>query len=198
MLQLIPYGLAAVVGGLLGKKYFPILTDQALSRSSSQPELLPTATSSSIQFLGETVVREDSIVLATEEVPLDNRHGNKVLSSEHEFTRTANIRLEVGQQMAQANQFKGSIWMVLESMVQKELKRNLQIEFGTQITRRVKITFSTDPGFMVRYRLIWKQTSRRGFFDVRVGAEKHVIPYLVTFGLYHAVESLAEGGDGGT
>ncbi|MBF0273081.1 MAG: hypothetical protein HQL98_13610 [Magnetococcales bacterium] len=191
MLQLIPYGVAAVVGGLLGKKYIPIIADQTFDRPPL--ERLPETASSTIEFMRESIIGEDSIVLATEEVPLDNRYGNKVLSSEHEFTRTANISLSITDQQSFGNHFKASLWIILESMVQKELKKSLHIEFGTQITRRVKINFSTDPGFMVRYRVVWKQTSRRGLFEIKIGSEKHIIPYVVTFGLSHAVESIAEG-----
>ncbi|MBF0191929.1 MAG: hypothetical protein HQL99_12445 [Magnetococcales bacterium] len=192
MLQLIPYGVAAVVGGFLGKKYIPIIADQTFDRPPA--ERLPAASSpSAIEFLRESITGEDSLVLATEEVPLDNRYGNKVLSSEHEFSRTANISLSIIEHQSSGHHLKAALWILLESMVQKELKKSLHIEFGTQITRRVKINFSTDPGFMVRYRVVWKQTSRRGVFEVKIGSEIHIIPYVVTFGLSHAVESVAEG-----
>ncbi|MBF0308778.1 MAG: hypothetical protein HQL56_04530 [Magnetococcales bacterium] len=197
MLQLIPYGLAALVGGLLGKKYFPLLAEQTLTPHREKSPLV-AETPSAIQLLGESLLQEESVVLATEEVPLDNRFGNKVLQSEHEFTRTASVGLNVGQEQSHGGQLKSSLWTVIESLVQDELKKNLHIEFGTQITRRVKISFSTEPGHRVLYRVVWKQASRRGLFDVRIGGEKHTIPYLVTFGLSHAVESVAEGEHAGT
>lgn len=192
MLQLIPYGVAAVLGGLLGKKFGPMVLADQLGESldANQAE---RKTVSLIELVGERLIQEESVILATEEVPLDNRHGNKVLTSEHEFVRTAEIRFAVERSQEKANQVKSSVWRLVDGMVQKELKKNLQIEFGTQITRRVKIQFSTEPGRMVRYRLVWKQSSRRGFYHVNIGTERHVVPYVVTFGLSHAVESLVEG-----
>ncbi|MBF0212555.1 MAG: hypothetical protein HQM00_03200 [Magnetococcales bacterium] len=192
MLQLIPYGVAAVLGGLLGKKFGPvILSDQMGDPPRGEhPERVPTAM---IELVGERLLQEESIILATEEVPLDNRHGNKVLTSEHEFTRTAEISFAVDRSQERSNQIKSSILRLVDGLVEKELKKVLHIEFGTQITRRVKIHFSTEPGQMVRYRLVWKQTSRRGVFYFNVGAERHVVPYVVTFGLSHAVESLGDG-----
>ncbi|MBF0339540.1 MAG: hypothetical protein HQL95_01085 [Magnetococcales bacterium] len=192
MLQLIPYGVAAVLGGLLGKKFGPVILkdqmgDQARDNHSDR---VPTAM---IELVGERLLQEESLILATEDVPLDNRHGNKVLTSEHEFVRTAEISFAVDRSHARSNQVKSSVMRLVDALVEKELKKVLHIEFGTQITRRVKIHFSTEPGQMVRYRLVWKQTSRRGIYYINVGAEQHIVPYVVTFGLSHAVESLGEG-----
>ncbi|MEO5345522.1 MAG: hypothetical protein H7834_03970 [Magnetococcus sp. YQC-9] len=192
MLQLIPYGVAALIGGLLGKKYVPEFLSEHLDDppASNLPERAPITL---IDLVGERLIGEETIILATEEVPLDNRHGNKVLTSEHEFVRTAEISFAVDRSQERVNQLKSSMLRLVDGLVEKELKKTLHIEFGTQITRRVKIHFSTEPGQMVRYRLIWKQTSRRGIYYVNIGAERHVVPYVVTFGLSHAVESLGEG-----
>ncbi|MBF0262566.1 MAG: hypothetical protein HQL97_12130 [Magnetococcales bacterium] len=192
MLQLIPYGVAAVIGGLLGKKFGPVILSEQLGDHprGEHPDRLPTAM---IELVGERLLQEESVILATDDVPLDNRHGNKVLTSEHEFTRTAEISFAVDRSQERSNQVKSSLLRLVDGMVEKELKKALHIEFGTQISRRVKIHFSTEPGQMVHYRLTWKQTSRRGVFYFNVGTERHVVPYVVTFGLSHSVESLGEG-----
>ncbi|MBF0097034.1 MAG: hypothetical protein HQM04_13380 [Magnetococcales bacterium] len=188
MLQLIPYGLAAVVGGMLGKKYLPQLIDAQQKEGTWVPFLkssLPPIT-----ILGESVVKELPVVLATEEIPLDNRYGTTMLVSEHEFVRTATVGLSVGREQVLSANMKSILWPVLESVVQDELKKSLRIDFGTQVTRRVKIVFSAEPGHLVRYRLVWRQDSRQGVYDIRMGNEQLSVPYMVTFGLFHAVESV--------
>ncbi|MEI6413286.1 MAG: hypothetical protein WCP34_03360 [Pseudomonadota bacterium] len=184
MLQLIPYALAAVAGGLLGKKYYPLFTQ---FEEDPQPvTMVPT-----LRLLRESVIEERPIVLATEEIPLDNRFGNKILVSEHEFVRTATITLSMARDQVTTAGLKANWWPILENMAQEEIKNTLGIELNTQITRRVKVIFSTEPGHLVRYRVIWKQDSRRGLLEVNVGGEVYAVPYLVTFGLSHAIESIA-------
>ncbi|CAK0755975.1 conserved hypothetical protein, conserved protein of unknown function with homology of Mmc1_2245 and Mmc1_3316 of Magnetococcus marinus MC-1 and SS-5 [Gammaproteobacteria bacterium] len=184
MLQLIPYALAAVAGGWLGKKYYPLITqfDEILQPNASVP---------SIQLLRESIVEERPVVLATEEVPLDNRFGNQVLVSEHEFIRTATISLTMSRDLVTTSGLKASWWPILENMAQEEIKKTHGIELNTQITRRVKVVFSTEPGHLVRYRVIWKQDSRRGLLEVDVEGGLYSVPYIVTFGLSHAIESMA-------
>ncbi|WP_130470100.1 hypothetical protein [Candidatus Magnetaquicoccus inordinatus] len=188
MLQLIPYGLAAVVGGLLGKKYLPQLIDAQQKQGGWIPFV--NASLPPIQILAESLIQEQPVVLATEEIPLDNRYGTTMLVSEHEFTRTATVGLSVGREQTLTANMKSILWPVLESVVQEELKKNLRVEFGSQITRRVKIVFSAEPGHLVRYRLVWRQDSRQGVYDIRIGNEQLAVPYMVTFGLFHAVESM--------
>lgn len=183
MLQLIPYALAAVAGGLLGKKYYPLFT--------GFEETPQSATGPAVRLLRESIVEERPIVLATEEVPLDNRFGNKILVSEHEFVRTATIALTMAHDQVTTAGLKASWWPVLENLAQEEIKKTLGVELNTQITRRVKVIFSTEPGHLVRYRVIWKQDSRRGLLEVEVGGGMYAIPYLVTFGLSHSIESMA-------
>ncbi|MBF0179724.1 MAG: hypothetical protein HQM03_06830 [Magnetococcales bacterium] len=187
MLQLIPYGLAVLVGGMLGKKVGPRLVGQMMEEDASSPD---PQERNMIRLLGESLLQEQSVVLATEDVPLDNRFGNKVLISEHEFIRTATVGLTLGQNDAMAGQLKTSMWSVLDGMLQQECKKNLNIEIGSEITRKVKISFSTEPGRMVRYRVIWKQDLRKGVFDLQIGSNRHALPYVITFGLSHAVESI--------
>ncbi|MBF0614921.1 MAG: hypothetical protein G8237_12070 [Magnetococcales bacterium] len=191
MLQLIPYGVAALLGGMLGKKFGPTILSEQIEDAPRNTRSERTSLSL-IELVGEQLIQEESVILAIEDVPLDNRYGNKVLTSEHEFTRTAEISFAVDRSQERSNQVKSSVLRLVDGLVEKELKKTLHIEFGTQVTRRVKIHFSTEPGQMVRYRLTWKQTSRRGIYYVNIGAERHVVPYVVNFGLSHTVESLGE------
>ncbi|MBF0155722.1 MAG: hypothetical protein HQL57_00865 [Magnetococcales bacterium] len=191
MLQLIPYGIAAWVGGLLGRKYGPEMVDKGLANLGQ--ELRTRTATNAIEILGETILEELPVILTVEEVPLDNRHGNKVLVSEHEFVKTASAGFGVVRDLGTTAHLKSGFWSTMEAMAQEEIKKSQRIEFGTQITRRVKIVFSTDPGHRVRYRVVWKQNSRKGHLRVRVDGKACIVPYVVTFGLQHGVESIAEG-----
>jgi hypothetical protein len=187
MLQLIPYAIAAAVGGLLGKKIYPFLAQQYTGNGAVQAGEAPPP----VQFFRESVLDETPIILATEDIPLDNRFGNQMLVSEHEFSRTATIGLTLGKSHGGASQVSSSLWSIVQTLAQEEIQKSLKVEFGTQISRRVKIVFSADPGHLVRYRVVWKQESRRGVFDVQIGGETTTIPYVVAFGLSHAIESVA-------
>ncbi|MBF0158082.1 MAG: hypothetical protein HQL58_01010 [Magnetococcales bacterium] len=190
MLQLIPYGLAIVVGGILGKKIYPARVADRKERQSSSGSSAASTAAPSVQILRETVVQESPIILAVEEIPLDNRFGNKVLVSEHEFVRSATIELTMGRHDQSTTEVQAHLWRVLQHVAQEELRKSLNIEVGAQISRRVRITLSTEPGQMVRYKVIWKQDSRRGLFEVKLAGKRQTIPYTVAFGLSHTIESV--------
>ncbi|CAK0765283.1 hypothetical protein CCP3SC1_450016 [Gammaproteobacteria bacterium] len=181
---------AAVTGGLVGRKIYPlvypILTKFEENQKSKSISSAPT-----LQLLREAITEEQPIILATEEVPLDNRFGNNVLVSEHEFVRTASISFSMARDHQSTSGITGGLWAVVEGLAQDEIKKTLNIELNSQVTRRVKVVFSTAPGHLVRYRVIWKQEARRGMFAVDVGGKVYSVPYLVVFGLSHAIESIA-------
>ncbi|MGN7613617.1 hypothetical protein ACQZV8_16205 [Magnetococcales bacterium HHB-1] len=190
MVPLIYYGLSVAAGLLVGKEIFldaPSSSTRPKAGSLSRFNRPAPA----IWLLREYLIQEKTLNLAVEDIPLDNRFGNKVLVSEHEFIRTATISLKLGKNRQKGSSIKSQVWPLLESVVQKELGNLLNIEFGSQITRRVKLTFSTDPGALVKYRVIWRQDSRRGVFETKIGSQIYHIPYLATFGLSHSVESVA-------
>lgn len=181
MLPFLYMGAASGIGLLLGKKLFP-------RKPRSNPKKKPNTLS--IQTLGHTLVDEKNLVLATEEIPLDNRFGSKPLESEHEFAHTATISLQIGRTGKTSVGFKSSLLKALESRTEGEINKSLGIEVGSRISRRVRLKFATDPGKCVRYRVVWSQQSRRGVFDVQIGKRIVGIPYMVAYGLSHAVESI--------
>ena len=191
---MIQFVLAAIVGGVLGKKFYPQVVEQTqkLAQQKSGQVTKPASGSShAIQFMRESILQEEPVVLATEDVPLDNRFGNKTLVSEHEFIRTATIGLTMEQEHDSVTTIKSDLWSLLEAVAQEKIRKSQKIELGSQISRRVKVIFSTEPGKLVHYKVIWKQDSRRGVFDVKIDDQIYSIPYVVTFGLSHAIESIA-------
>ncbi|MBF0621328.1 MAG: hypothetical protein HQL54_05325 [Magnetococcales bacterium] len=181
MLPFVTFGVAALTGIFVGKKLFHkrFIHD----KSSKAP---------SIEFIRETIHPEPPIVLSTEEVPLDNRFGSNTLISEHEFARTATVQLRLGQTEQTSKLSKANWWPILEGFIQKELGKNRGVEFGSQIARRVKITFSAEPGKFILYKVIWKQESCRGSLLIRVGHRAYKIPFFIAYGLSHSIESLEE------
>ncbi|CAK0747671.1 hypothetical protein CCP3SC5AM1_1460005 [Gammaproteobacteria bacterium] len=144
-----------------------------------------------LQLLRESISEEQPIILATEEIPLDNRFGNKTLISEHEFVRTASVTFSMARDHLATSRLTGGFWTIFEGLAQEEIKKTLNIELDAHITRRVKVVFSTAPGHLVRYRVIWRQDARRGLFVVNVEGKMYRVPYLVVFGLSQAIESIA-------
>ncbi|MBF0283514.1 MAG: hypothetical protein HQL51_03550 [Magnetococcales bacterium] len=143
----------------------------------------------SCRVVQEQVIQEESVILATEDVPLDNRFGNRVLVSEHEFSRTATTTLKMihTRELDSASEFDVG---VLESLVKGRFTQQLGMDMGSQISRRIRLKFEADPGKFVHYRVVWKQESRRGILHIEVKGKSHRLPYLVTYGLFHSVESL--------
>lgn len=185
MWPLIHMSVASVVGILVGKKIFP--TKATTGRGAREKKA-----SLSFQVLRHAVLEEKNRVLATEEVPLDNRFGGKVLESEHEFSHSATVVVKVGREGKSVAGLRTGLWKLLESRTEGEVAKSLGIETGSRITRRVRLRFATNAGQFVRYRVIWSQQSRRGLLTVRVGRETLTLPYFIAYGLSHAVESLPE------
>ncbi|MBF0427599.1 MAG: hypothetical protein HQL94_01640 [Magnetococcales bacterium] len=190
MYQLIPYGISSFVGYLLGKKLFA-------SEDKPPSDLSPLRGHPSIQIVAEQILTEDPVVLATEEIPLDNRFGNKLLSSEHEFARTATVAMKLDRGSKLVSDFKSSLLDFLETRTQLELGKSIGVSAGAEITRRIRLKFAVDPGRFVLYRVVWKQTSRRGIFEIMAGGKMVEVPYLATYGLTHVVESVQHPADPG-
>ncbi|MEO5362591.1 MAG: hypothetical protein H7838_03080 [Magnetococcus sp. DMHC-8] len=179
MLPYIAAGVVSVIGAVMGKRF---------AARHKPPARLQTA--SSVQILAHHVLEESNLVLATEDVPMDNRFGNKPLSSEHEFNQTATVSVDLGDNRRITASAKSTLWSLLESKAEMELGKSLGIEVGSQVSRRVRLRFATDPGEFVRYRVIWQQQSQRGVLEIQAGRHIFQIPYLIAYGLSHTVESL--------
>ncbi len=150
-----------------------------------------SAEADSIDFLEEKVYEENDTIIGTEEIPLDNRFGSSTLIREHEFARTATTHLKIEHDKNIEGRFKAGVWSVLEAEVRSNLAKAIGMEFGDQVSCRVTVKFEAAPGKLVRYRVLWKQNTRRGILSIGVGNQTVQFPYSVTFGLYYSVESLS-------
>ncbi|MEO5376720.1 MAG: hypothetical protein H7832_02890 [Magnetococcus sp. DMHC-6] len=192
MLQLLlPYAISTAIGSFLGDK-LASATHAAQDRKKTFAKAIRSPADISVQVARDYIVQEDEILLATEEIPLDNRFGSRVLVSEHELTRTASISLEIDHKREMGASVKASLWKSFESQASGELAKSMGIDLSSQITRRVSLRFETLPGKRVNYRVNWKQESRRGILEVKIGHNRRIwrLPYFMTYGLYHTVESL--------
>ncbi|MBF0370718.1 MAG: hypothetical protein HQL52_14795 [Magnetococcales bacterium] len=191
---LIPFGISSAIGYAVGRKVFD---GKGRSKSKSKINPLKQAGLPTVRIEREIVVEERSLILAREEIPLDNRFGNQILTSEHEFARSATVALEVERSREMGTAFRTTFWKLFETRASGELAKSLGVEIGSHLTRRVRLKFAASPGELVRYRVVWKQESRRGVFEVRIGNKAFQIPYMVRYGLFHSVESLDSGPDAG-
>lgn len=179
MIPFISAGLVSMLGVVMGKRLARRHTRQEKTRSAL-----------SVQILAHRVLGEETLILATEDVPMDNRFGNKPLGSEHEFHQTATVSLDLGDSRRITATAKSTLWNLLENRAELELGKSLGIEVGSQVSRRVRLRFATDPGQFVRYRVVWTQQSQRGVLEIQAGRHIFQVPYLVAYGLSHTVESL--------
>lgn len=186
---LIPTGLTAAAGLLLGRKIAKIGSNLGSKGTLSKQFNKPLT----VEIAREYILSDETLVLATEEVPLDNRFGSHVLTSEHEFVRSASVALDIDRSREIGSSVRSGIWKAFEARASGELSKSLGVKIGSNITRRVRLKFSVAPQRAVNYRIIWKQESRRGEFELVIGGRKrYKVPYMVTYGLCHSVESVAD------
>lgn len=145
----------------------------------------------SFRIVEQTVLPEKAVVLAIDEVPLDNRFGNQPFVSEHDFSRSAKVSVEValGKQWQAASDLV--LPFSLKAALRHQLARKAGVEIGAHISRSVRIRFTAAPGEKVLYRVVWKQGAQRGLFKVKVERRVHTVPYMVTYGLSHEIQSVA-------
>lgn len=179
---LLPVGVFSAVGYLLGR--------QAAKKNKNGEEPV-RADEMRIEMIRDHVFSDESFILATEDVPLDNRYGDRVLSSDNEFSRTATVTLDIDRSTEVNSSVRSGFGKLFSSQIGGELSKTLGVRVGSQITRKIRLNFSVSPYKKVLYRVVWKQESRRGEFDIMVnGKRRFRVPYLITYGLSHSVESL--------
>ncbi len=144
----------------------------------------------SVQVVGQQMLESTDQILATEEVAMDNRFGNQPLVSEHEFCRSATVSIETDWAAHWDSLTSTDLLTVLKAELHGRLARKLGVESGTQISRQIRLKLTVAPGKRVLYRVVWQQTAQRGQFEIGVGRQVHTVPYLITFGLAHAVQSI--------
>jgi hypothetical protein len=185
---LIPAGVSAMLGVFVGRKVAQYAREDRLMKGHAKAMNKPVL----IDIKREYILSDESIILATEDVPLDNRFGNQPITSEHEFVRSASITLEVDRGREVDTSLRTGFWKAFETKAADSLSKSLGSKIGSQVTRRVRLKFSVAPQKAVNYRIVWKQESRRGVMDIMVGHKKRFkIPYMVTYGLSHSVESIS-------
>ncbi|HAT50223.1 MAG: hypothetical protein HQL07_14550 [Nitrospirae bacterium] len=179
---LLPVGVFSAVGYVLGR--------QAAKKNKGGEEPVH-ANEMRIEMIRDHVFSDESFILATEDVPLDNRYGDRVLSSDNEFSRTATVTLDIDRSTEVNSSVRSGFGKLFSSQIGGELSKTLGVRVGSQITRKIRLNFSVSPHKKVLYRVIWKQESRRGEFDIMVnGKRRFRVPYLITYGLSHSVESI--------
>jgi hypothetical protein len=187
---LIPAGVSAMLGVFVGRKVAQFAREDRLMKGHAKAMNKPIF----IEIKREYILSDESLILATEDVPLDNRFGNQPITSEHEFVRSASITLEVDKGREVDTSLRTGFWKAFETKAADSLSKSLGSKVGSQITRRVRLKFSVAPEKSVNYRIVWKQESRRGVMDIMVGNKKrYKVPYMVTYGLSHSVESISNG-----
>ncbi|MBF0346482.1 MAG: hypothetical protein HQL81_02335 [Magnetococcales bacterium] len=180
---LLPVGVFSALGYLLGKR-------AAQTSSGGDASGFGEVR---VEILQDLVISDESLILASEEVPLDNRFGDRVLSSDNEFSRTATVSLDLDRASEVSNSWRSGLGKLFVSEISGELSKSLGVKIGSQISRRIRLNFSVSPHKKVIYRVIWKQESRRGQFEILVdGKRRFRVPYLITYGLSHAVESIED------
>ncbi len=181
---LLPIGVFSAVGYVLGQRAAKKAADGEESVGSKELR---------VEIVRDHVFSDESLILATEEVPLDNRFGDRVLTSDNEFSRTATVALDIDRSTEVSSSWRSGFGKVFSSEISGELSRSLGVKIGSQIHRRIRLNFSVSPHKQVIYRVVWRQESRRGEFEIMVnGKRRFRVPYLITYGLSHSVESIED------
>ncbi|HIJ84156.1 MAG: hypothetical protein HW380_1226 [Magnetococcales bacterium] len=181
---LLPMGVFSAVGYILG--------DRA-AKKNAPGEKTVGSKEIRVEIIRDHVFSDESLILACEDVPLDNRFGDRVLSSDNEFSRTATVALDLDRSSEVNSSLRSGFGKMFSSEIAGELSKSMGVKIGSQISRKIRLSFSVSPHKKVIYRVVWKQESRRGEFDIMVNDKRRFrVPYLITYGLSHSVESIED------
>jgi hypothetical protein len=133
---------------------------------------------------------EDEVTVTSEEIPLDNSEGSDVMTSEHEFSCCAGNELSLHRSQETELHLDQALFHLLEAGVAKSLRKGMGFEVNERISRSVKIRFNVAAGAQNRYRIVWKQRRRKGSLVFKQDRQKVRLPFEITYGLSHEVESL--------
>ncbi|GAB6053013.1 hypothetical protein JCM17960_18330 [Magnetospira thiophila] len=145
---------------------------------------------SMIHFAREIWEPEEDVILATEEIPLDNSHGASMLVTELYFTRSASVRIEVERDRGSLSELSAEMFTLLKNQTEYYLKRTLSLNLEAVVERKVHLKLTAPPHGISHYRIVWKQTGMRGFYEVEVGDRFYQVPFLVAQGLSLSVDTL--------
>ncbi len=133
---------------------------------------------------------DQDVVVTTEEIPLDNTEGSDVMSSEHEFSCCAGNKLSLQRSEETEVFFDQGVFSILEAGIAKSLRKGMGFAVNEEVSRSVKIRFNVAPGAQNRYRILRKQRQRKGSLVFRQAGQQMRLPFEITYGLSHEVESL--------
>ncbi|MBF0322789.1 MAG: hypothetical protein HQL62_07605, partial [Magnetococcales bacterium] len=94
-------------------------------------------------------------------------------------------------------ELRAELWKLVQNKASLAVSRRWGMDVGGEIQRRIKLRFTVGPGSMVCHRVKWKQNMRRGVFLVRHPEGTMELPYMVSYGLSHEVETISATQDNG-
>ncbi|CCQ72710.1 hypothetical protein [Magnetospira sp. QH-2] len=145
---------------------------------------------SMIHFAREIWEEEDEVILATEDIPLDNSHGATLLATDLYFTRSARTRIVVVRDRGSLSELSAEVFSLIRNQTEHYLKRTLGLNLEAEIERKIHLRLTAPPHGISHYRVLWKQTGLRGYYEVEIGQRFYQVPFLVTHGLSVSVDSL--------
>jgi hypothetical protein len=164
-------------------------SDAIILTSQTPDSLTQSVNSGEIQVVNEKNVQETSLIVGTEEFPLDNLAGTDVLKSDHEVSKTVSNELTVNI----GSNFGGTLDIGLLNAIKAEISASLQKNIGQKInetvTRRQTLHFTVPAHSSVKYIVIWKRKSRSAECTVFANNKLHQIYYKASYDLTYEVKS---------
>jgi hypothetical protein len=134
--------------------------------------------------------KDEIVIVASEDIALDNQQGSDTISSEHNFSCSAGNSLSLQRTNETEAFVDQGLLGALESGIARSLRKRIGLEVNEQINRSVRIRFNVAAAATNRYRIIWKQQQRSGHLVFSQGAHRLSLPFSITYGLSHEVLSL--------
>jgi hypothetical protein len=144
-----------------------------------------------VKFVGNKALAQGNVVIAEEEIPMDNRHGDSAVFSEHEFSKTVTTTLTVEKSSEILGGLDAKLWSLIEAKIKNNVGKSLGIQIGTEVSRKVTVKLEVPPHKFVVYRILWKQHTLKGRVNLEVGGNELELPYETSYGLFHSIESIA-------
>jgi hypothetical protein len=142
-----------------------------------------------VQLIRDIRLGEYAEIIATEEIPLDNRFGSQELSVGHEFSKT--VCNEVTLETNQGTGGKGNLdlFHLIKAEISRTSSQKQGLSVGESLTRRFNLTFSVKPGDFVIYKIIWKRRVINAEYHVMYNHDALIVPYNLQVGLEYEVST---------
>jgi hypothetical protein len=179
-----------LVDGIVKKKFDVNTASHAGVEPLKQEKPTEMSAMQNFEILHEEDVEEQTVILGSEEFPLDNSHGTDTLSVEYEISKTVSNELSVRTDLEGRGSLNAGFLSILKAEIASRVSRQIGHVVGETVTRRQTLRFSVQPQSSVVYVVIWKRKIRAGNYLISSNGVQRFISYQLNYDLSYEIRTL--------